>query len=113
MAVPAKMRKRKQRERDKERSTSLNKAVQKAIDTMPPEWADDCKMWISPPRPTDERPRINFDIGADTNALMEAHVKTYGVTLEDVLREIGVQFAIKWPRLYWAMKAAKIVVSDS
>ena len=82
--------------------------VQKAIDTMPPEYADDCKMWASPPGPEDERPRINWDIGEATHALIEAHAKTYGVTLEDVLYEIGVQWFIKRPNLYWAMKAAKI-----
>ena len=53
-------------------------------------------------------PRINWDIGEAMHALIEAHAKTYGVTLEDVLYEIGVQWFIKRPNLYWAMKAAKI-----
>ena len=91
----------------------MKKAVQKAIESMPPEYAADCKMWASPPGPSDERPRINWEIGAKTNALMEAHAKTYGVTLDDVLYEIGVQWFITRPKLYWAMKSAKINVSDS
>ena len=113
MAVSATNRKRQQRARDKVRSENVNKAVLKAIDTMPPEYADDCKMWVSPPGPEDERPRVNWDIGAKTNALIEAHAKSHGVTLDDVLYEIGVQYFITRPKLYWAMKHAKINVSDS
>ena len=113
MPVSATNRKRQQRARDKVRSENVTKEVQKAIDTMSPEWADDCKMWVSPPGPKDKRPRVNWDIGAKTNALMEAHAKTYGVTLEDILREIGLQFIIQRPQLYWAMKAAKIIVVDN
>ena len=87
--------------------------VQKAIDTMPPEYADDCRMWISPPGPKDERPLINWDIGAKTHALIEAHAKEHGVTLDAVLYEVGRQFCMKKPNLYWAMKAAKITISDN
>ena len=113
MAVSAKDRKRQQRAREKMLTENVNKAVLKAIESMPPEYADDCKMWISPPGLKDKRPRINWDIGAKTNALMETHAETYGVTLEAVLRQIGLQFVIERPRLYWAMKSAKINVSDS
>ena len=91
----------------------MNKAVLKAIDTMPLEWTDDCKLWLSPPGPQDERPRINWEIGAKTNALIEAHAKSHGVTLDDVLYEIGVQCFNRRPKLYWAMKHAKINVSDN
>ena len=87
--------------------------VQKAIDTLPPEYAADCEMWISPPGPKDERPRINWNIRAETNALIEAHAKSYGVTLDDVLYEIGVQFCMKRPDIYWAMKSAKVKISDN
>ena len=109
MAVSGKIRKQQYRARKKVRSEN----VQKAIDTMPPEYADDCRMWISPPGPTDQRPRVNWNIGAKTHGLIEAHAKSYGVTLDAVLYEIGVQFAIKRPDIYWAMKAAKITVSGS
>ena len=91
----------------------MKKEVQKAIDTLPPEWADDCKMWVSPPGAKDKRPRVNWDIGAETHALIEAHAKTYGVTLDDVLREVGIQFCMKRPDIYWAMKSAKITISDN
>ena len=76
----AKLRKRQQRARDRVREQGMDSRVLKAIDTMPPGWADDCRMWISPPGPKDERPRVNWDIGAKTYALMEDHAKTYGVT---------------------------------
>ena len=87
--------------------------VQQAIETLPPELAADCKMWIAPPGLKDERPRINWDIGALTHARMEAHAIAYGVTLDEVLYEVGVQFAIKRPDIYWAMKSAKINISDN
>ena len=80
---------------------------------MPPEWADDCKMWIAPPKPTTERPSIEWSIGAKTNALIEAHAKSFGVTLDDVLYEFGRQFIMKRPDIYMAMKSAKITVSDN
>lgn len=82
-----------------------------AVDTLSPELAADCKMWIAPPGPNDERPRINWDIGADTHALMEAHAKAYGVTIDEVLYEIGFQFCMSRPKVYWAMKSAKINIS--
>ena len=113
METPAKIRKQQQRDRDKGQSKSVKKAAQKAIDAMPAEWADDCKMWVSPPGPNDERPRINWDIGAVTHALMEAHAKSYGVTIDDVLYETGVQYFITRPKLYWAMKSAKINISPN
>ena len=113
MATSAKERKRQQRVRDKARSENVNKAVQQAIDTMPPEYAADCRMWISPPGPKDERPRVNWDIGAETHALMETHAKAHNVTMDAVLREVGVQFAIAHPKVYWAMKSAKITISDN
>ena len=91
----------------------MKKAVQKAIDTMPPEYAGDCEMRIGPPGPNDARPRINWDIGAETHALMKAHAEAHGVTIDDVLREIGVQFCMKRPAIYWAMKSAKINVTDN
>ena len=87
--------------------------VQKAIDTMPSEYAADCKMWIAPPGLKDERPRINWDIGAETHALIETHAKAHGVTLDEVLYEVGVQYAIKRPDIYWAMKSAKITISNN
>ena len=87
--------------------------VLKAIETMPPEYADDCKMWIAPPGPNDDRPRVNWGIGAKTNALIEAHAKSHGVTLGDVLYEVGRQFCMKRPDIYWAMKNAKINISDN
>ena len=108
MAVSAKIRKRQQRARDKVRGGERKEKVQQAIDAMPLEWMADCKMWIAPPRPDQERPTVNWDIGAETNALIEDHAKTYGVTLDEVLLEIGVLFCIKRPDIYWAMKAAKI-----
>ena len=80
---------------------------------MPPGLADDCKMWISPPGPKDERPSAKWDIGAKTHELMDAHAKAHGVTLDDVLRQVGLQFAIKLPDIYWAMKSAKITISDN
>ena len=82
--------------------------VQKAIDTMPPEYAADCKMWIAPPKPNQDRPTINWDIGAETQALIKAHAESHGVTLDEVLYEVGVQFCMTRPNIYWAMKAAKI-----
>ena len=91
----------------------MKKELLKAIDAMPPEWADDCKMWVSPPGLKDERPRVNWDIGRATAELIEAHAKTYGVTLDEILREVGVQFVIDRPQLYLAMKNAKIIVSDN
>ena len=113
MATPAKVRKRQQRARDKVRSEKVEKAIQSAIETMPAEWVDDCKMWISPPRPNEKRPRINWDIKPRTNALIKAHAESHGATLDEVLYEIGVQFCIKRPHIYWAMKSAKINVSDN
>ena len=44
---------------------------------------------------------------------MEAHAKAHGVTLDAILYEIGLQFAIKRPDIYWAMKSAKITISDN
>ena len=91
----------------------MDLGVLKAIEAMPPEWMDDARMWISPPGPKDERPRVNWEIKAKTNALMEAHAKTYGVTLDDVLYEAGRQFIMKRPDIYWAMKAAKITTTPN
>ena len=91
----------------------MKKAVQKAIDTMPPEYAADCKLWISPPAIGQERPRINWDMGAETHALTKAHAESHGVSLDEVMYEIGVQFCIKRPHLYWAMKSAKIKISPN
>ena len=82
-----------------------------AVETLAPELAADCKLWIAPPGPKDQRPRINWDIGPDTHAAMDAHAKSYGVTLDEVLYEIGVQFCMKRPDIYWAMKSAKINIS--
>ena len=113
MAVSARDRKRQQRVRDKGRRERAAKALQKAIDTMPPELAADCRLWISPPEPKDERPRINWDIGAKTHALIEAHAKSHGVTLDAVLYEVGLQFCMRRPDIYRAMQSAKITVSDN
>ena len=99
--------------RRKKHNQVKREKVQKAIDTMPPELAADCRLSVSPPGPKDERPRMNWDIGAKTNALIEAHAKSHGVTLDDVLYEVGVQYFITRPRLYAAMKSAKITVSDN
>ena len=90
------------------RSENGDTKVLKAIDSMPPEYADDCRMWIAPPKPNKELPTIEWDIGAETHALMSAHADAYGVTMDEVLREIGVQYCIRRPDIYWAMKAAKI-----
>ena len=109
MAVSGKIRKQQYRARKKVRREN----VQKAIDAMPPEWADDCKMWIAPPRLNQERPTVNWDIGAKTNALIEDHAKSYGVTLDDVLYELGRQFIMKRPDIYWAMKAAKVRINEN
>ena len=109
MAVSGKVRKQQYRARKKMHHVK----VLKAIETMPPEYAADCKMWISPPGPEDDRPRVNWDIGAKTHALIEDHAKFYGVTLDELLREVGVQFCIKRPNIYWAMKSAKIIVSNN
>lgn len=84
-----------------------------AIDTLPPEYAKDCKLSIVPPGPEDERPRINWDIGASTHALMTDHADAYGVTVKEVLHEIGVKFCVKNHAMYWAMKSAKINISDN
>ena len=97
----------------KERSENVDKEVQEALDTMPPELAADCKLTVAPPGPKDERPRINWDIGAETHALMAAHAKAHGVTIDAVLYEIGVQFCMKRPDIYWAMKSAKIEITDN
>ena len=113
MAVSATNRKRQQRARDRVRSENVNADVLKAVDTMPPDYADDCKMWISPPGPNDERPRVHWDIGATTHALIEAHAKAHGVTLDEVLYEVGRQFCMKRPDIYWAMKSAKIEITDN
>ena len=113
MAVSARDRKRQQRVRDKGRRERASQALQRAVDTMPPELAKDCRMWISPPGPEDQRPRVNWDIGAKTNELMEAHAASHGVTLDAVLYEIGLQFCMRRPDIYWAMKSAKINVSDN
>lgn len=88
-------------------------AVQKAIDTMPTEFADDCRLWIAPPKPTAERPTIEWDIGARTHARMKAHAESHGVTIDEVLHEVGVQYCIKRPDIYWAMKNAKINISPN
>ena len=69
--------------------------------------------WIAPPGLNDERPRINWDIGALTHALMEVHAISHGVTIDDLLYEIGFQYCMKRPDLYWAMKSAKINISDN
>ena len=87
--------------------------VVNAVDTLPPELAADCKMWIAPPGLNDERPRINWDIGALTHALMEAHAISHGVTIDDVLYEIGFQYCMSKPDLYWAMKSAKVNISNN
>ena len=87
--------------------------VRKAVDTMPPEYAADSKMWVSPPAVGGERPQINWDIGRETADKIEAHASLYGVTLDEVLYEIGVQFFIGRPKLYWAMKAAKINITNN
>ena len=84
-----------------------------AIESIPPEYADDCKMWIAPPGLKDERPRVNWDIGAKTHALMADHADAHGVTLDELLREVGVMFCMKRPDIYWAMKSAKINISDN
>ena len=53
------------RNRKKERHMN----VLKAVEAMPPEYADDCKMWISPPGLKDERPRIQLGhLGDDARA---------------------------------------------
>ena len=101
------------RDRRRERATKQQEKVQKAIDTMPPEYAADCKMWVSPPRIGGERPQIHWDIGALTHGLIEAHAVAHEVTIDEVLYEIGVQYFIGRPKLYWAMKHAKINVSDN
>ena len=113
MAVSAKIRKRQQRVRDRVRNEHGHTRVLKAIDTMPPGLADDCKMWISPPRPNDERPRINWDIGRTTAHLIKEHANAHGVTIDEVLYEVGVQFCMKRPDIYWAMKSAKIRITDN
>ena len=87
--------------------------VQKAIETMPPEYADDCKMRIAPPGPNDERPRINWDIGRETAHLIKEHANAHGVTIDEVLYEVGRQFCMAKPKLYWAMKSAKIIITDN
>ena len=108
MAVSARDRKRQQIDRERQRNEGVSKELLKALEAMPPELAADCKMWIAPPGPNQERPTINWDIGAETHALMSAHADAYGVTMDEVLREIGVQYCIRRPDIYWAMKAAKI-----
>ena len=113
MGTPGKIRQRQQRKRDKERLLKQREKVQKAIDTMPPEFATDSKLSVSPPLPHEERPRINWDIGKETNDLMEAHAALHGVTLDEILYEVGVQYFIGRPNLYWAMKSAKITVSNN
>ena len=113
MAVSAKNRKQQQRARDRVRRENVNMEVLKAVDAMPPEWADDCKMRIAPPGPKNERPLIQWDIRATTHALMEAHAKSYGVSIHEVLYEVGRQFCMKRPDIYWAMKAAKINISNN
>ena len=113
MAVSAKMRKRAQRARDKGRRERAATALQRAIDTLPEALAADCRLWISPPGPKAERPRINWDIGAETHALMEAHAKAHGVTLDEVLYEVGLQFCMRRPDIYWAMKAAKVRINEN
>ena len=109
MAVSGKIRKQQYRARKKVRREN----VQKAIDAMPPEWADDCRMWIAPPGPTKERPTVEWDIGAKTNALMKAHAEDHGVTLDDLLYEAGRQFIMKRPNIYWAMKTAKVRINEN
>ena len=109
MAVSGKVRKQQYRARKKMRHIT----VLDAVETMPPELAADCKMWIAPPGLNDTRPRINWDIGAETHALIEAHAESYGVTLDDVLYEVGRQFCMKRPDIYWAMKSAKINISNN
>ena len=84
-----------------------------AIESIPPEYAGDCKLSIAPPGLKDERPRINWDIGAKTHALMADHADAYGVTLDELLYEIGRQYCVKNPAMYWAMKSAKINISDN
>ena len=101
------------RDRRRERATKQQEKVQKAIDTMPPEYAADCKMWVSPPAINGERPQINWDIGRETAHLIKAHANSHGVTIDEVLYEIGVQFFIGRPKLYAAMKSAKINVSSN
>ena len=101
-----------ERQRDFQRNKKMHqKKVLEAVETLAPELAADCKMWIAPPGLHDNRPRINWDIGAGTHAEMEEHAKSYGVTLDEVLYEIGVQYCMKRPDIYWAMKSAKISIS--
>ena len=87
--------------------------VQAAIDTMPPEYAADCKVSASPPSINGERPQINWDIGRETAHLIKAHANSHGVTIDEVLYGIGVQLFIGRPKLYAAMKSAKINVSNN
>ena len=109
MAVSGKVRQKQYKARQKVRHMD----VLLAVDTMPPELAADCKMWISPPGLDDERPRINWDIGRETAHLIKAHANAYGVTIDEVLYEVGRQFCMKKPQLYWAMKSAKINISNN
>ena len=101
-----------ERQKEFQARKKIHKAqLQDAIDTLDPELAADCKMRIAPPGPNDNRPRINWDIGAPTHALMDAHAKSYAVTLDELLYEIGFQYCMKRPDIYWAMKSAKINIS--
>ena len=109
MAKTAKERMRSYRARGRKRRAK----VLAAIEAMPPGYADDCKMWVSPPGPDDKRPRINWDIDALTHGLMEAHAVAHEVTLDEVLYEVGVMYLIGRPRLYAALKSAKINVSNN
>ena len=111
MAVPGKVRQKQYKARERAKKKIMDAKVLEAISTLPPEYADDCKMWIAPPGLNDKRPRINWDIGAETHALIEAHAKFHGVTLDDVLYEVGRQYCMKRPDIYWAMKSAKINIS--
>ena len=103
-----------ERQRDfRDRKKERRMRVFLAIESLPPEYAADCKLWIAPPGLKDERPSVNWDIGAKTHALMADHADAYGVTISELLHEIGVQFGIKNYKMYWAMKSAKINISDN
>ena len=111
MPVSGKVRQRQYKARESAKKKSMKEKVELAISTLPPELAANCKMWIAPPGLKDERPRINWDIGEPTHAAIAAHAEAHGVTLDQVLYEIGFQFCIKRPDIYWAMKSAKINIS--
>ena len=85
--------------------------VQAAMDTMPPEYAADCKMRVSPPVLGGKGPSVLFDLSRTTADLIEAHAKAHGVTFDELLRQVGVRCFLPRPKLYAAMKAAKMTAS--